>query len=82
MRYGTTFSALLHLAVFLIGWLGLPHLFRPLPPEEQPIVVEILTVAEITNAPARQAEPPPRPAPPRPEPPRPEPPRVTLLGWN
>ena len=70
-------SALLHIAVFLIAWFGVPQLFHTDTPET-PLVVEVLPLGEITNAPSRP-EPPqaqaPQPQPPKPEPPKPEPPK-------
>jgi outer membrane biosynthesis protein TonB len=75
-------SALLHLAVFLIAWFGVPQLFHDATPET-PLVVEVLPLGEVTNAPSRPEPPqaqapqptPPKPAPPQPEPPKPQPPK-------
>ncbi|MBI3452820.1 MAG: energy transducer TonB, partial [Rhodospirillales bacterium] len=69
MRKAATISAAMHVAVFLIAWFGLPNLFRTPPAEDSPLIVEILPIAERTNAP------PPKPEPPKPEPPKPEPPK-------
>ncbi len=87
LRIGAAFSGILHLAVILIAWLGLPELRRKFPEIEPPIIVEVVNIAEISNppplptvqtAPPKAApEPPktePKPEPPKPEPPKPEPP--------
>lgn len=83
MRQGLAFSVLLHVAAVVISYFGLPHLQKPPPVIEAPVMVEIVTVAEVTNAPSpppappkpepKKAEPPPPPPPP---PPLPEPPKV------
>lgn len=76
MRTGTTLSAMLHIAVVLIAWLGLPSLMKPPIDLEQPMVVEVTTVAKVTNPPppaAPKVEPKPEPPKPQPEPPKPEP---------
>ena len=88
MRQSLLISLLLHTAVVAIAYVGLPQLRRPPPLTESPIIVEIINVAEITNAPApapepepeqKKAEPPPPPPPPKtvassPPPPLPPPP--------
>ena len=83
MRRGITYSTILHLAVILIAFLGLPHLKRPPIEIEEPIPVDVVTIAPKTNIPkvepkpvekpepAKKAELP--PAPPLPEPPKPAP---------
>ena len=85
MRTGTTLSALLHVAVVLIAWLGLPSVLTPPIDLDQPMVVEVVTVAEETNppppAPPKEApktnEPKPEPRTELPKPqPKPDPPRV------
>ncbi|MFM8988478.1 MAG: hypothetical protein ACKOUS_02185, partial [Alphaproteobacteria bacterium] len=75
MRIAASVSAGLHVAFLLFAVLGLPQFLRTLPPVDEPLVVEALPLAAITNAPpseaapphtaARQAQPP-RPAPPPP----------------
>lgn len=85
MRWGIPLSVLLHVLVIAAGYIGLPHLLREPVVVEEPIMVEILQVAEKTNvptAPPQKAEPkeepkpePPKPEPPKPEPPKPEPPK-------
>jgi outer membrane biosynthesis protein TonB len=87
LSIGAIFSGVLHLAVILIAWLGLPELRRKFPEIEPPIIVEVVNIAEVSNppplptvqtAPPKAApEPPkpePKPEPPKPEPPKPEPP--------
>lgn len=67
-------SVLLHLLIFLIAWFGIPQLFHDATPET-PMVVEMLPLGEITNAPSKPTPPQAQPAPPKPEPPKPEPPK-------
>jgi len=51
MPGGIAFSAILHLAIFALILLGLPSLFRPPPPTDMPIAVELVTIApESGNA--------------------------------
>jgi hypothetical protein len=76
MTRGTSYSALLHVAAFLVAWFGLPALRRDLPMLDTPIPVEIVTVAEMTNAPPPMPKPKPEPEKPTPpsEPEKPPPP--------
>jgi len=73
MYRGAVISAVLHVAVLLLVYFGLPDFARPLPPIDTPVPVDIVNVADVTNAP-----PPPPPKeeakeePPKPEPPKPE----------
>jgi hypothetical protein len=67
--------------VFTIAWFGVPDLFRRDLPEDKPLIVEVLPLSSITNAPPPKPEPPkvveaPKPPEPKPEPPKPEPPKV------
>jgi outer membrane biosynthesis protein TonB len=82
MRIAASVSAALHVAFLLFALLGLPQFFRTLPPADEPLVVEALPLAAITNAPPSEAAPrqtdvrqaqPPRPAPPPPPPPQAQP---------
>jgi len=75
MYRGSALSALFHAAVILLIIFGLPRFARELPMMDQPIPVDIVNVADITNAPS----PPPKPEAekPAPEPPKPEPPKAT-----
>ena len=50
-RQSAIYSALLHVAVILIAFVGLPQFRRPLPALTPPIAIEVLTVADITNPP-------------------------------
>jgi len=50
-RQSAIFSALLHVAVILIAFFGLPQFRRPLPALAPPIAIEVLTVADVTNPP-------------------------------
>ena len=83
MRKAVIYSALLHVTVLLVAWFGVPNLFRAPPPEDRPLIVEVLPLSAITNAPPPKPEPqrvaeappePPKPEPPKPEPPKPPPP--------
>ncbi len=77
MYRGAIFSAFLHAAVLTLAYFGLPEMFRSDVVIEQPIPVEVVTIAEVTNAPPPEPEPeaePPKAEPPEPEPPRAEPP--------
>lgn len=81
MRRGVIYSAALHLAVFLIAYIGLPRLLREPVEIEQPIPVEIVTIADKTTPPKAEVKPEPKPTPPKqamplpPAPPLPEPPK-------
>src|SRR5580698_4662574 len=50
MPGGIAASALMHLGIFALIVLGLPTLFRPPIPEDQPIAVELVTIAPETRA--------------------------------
>ena len=87
MPGGIAASAVMHIGIFALIIIGLPNLFRPPIPEEQPIAVELVTIAPETrathpnpNAPVPKAKPDipveaaPAPVPqPKPEPPPPTP---------
>ncbi len=75
MYRGAIFSALLHAAVAVLVIVGLPHFKHDLPMMDVPVPVDIVTVAEITNAPPPAPEEKPEP---QPEPPKPEPPPTAL----
>lgn len=77
MYRGAAFSALLHVAVVAFAYFGLPQLFSSDFVVDQPIPVEIVTIAEETNVPPPPLEPePPPPEPPKAKPPPPpEPPK-------
>src|SRR5260370_21303606 len=80
-------SAIFHLALIVLVFVGLPQLFKPKPLEDMPIAVQLVTVAPETRAtqltktpPKPEAKPEPQvaeatPEPPKPEPPTPEPPQ-------
>jgi hypothetical protein len=69
MRRGAVWSAVLHLGVILAILIGLPHFMRDIP-EDTPIPVEIVTVADKTT---QKEHPPEPPQPPRPQVKPPEP---------
>jgi len=50
MPGGIAASALMHLGIFAAIIIGLPALFRPAIPEDQPIAVELVTIAPETRA--------------------------------
>jgi hypothetical protein len=50
MPGGIAASAAMHLGILLLIILGLPTLFRPPVPEDQPIAVELVTIAPETRA--------------------------------
>src|SRR5882724_7249919 len=80
-------SAIFHLALIVLVFVGLPQLFSPKPLEDTPIAVQLVTLAPETRAtkltktpPKPDAKPEPQiaqatPEPPKPEPPKPEPPK-------
>ena len=82
-------SAIFHLAVVVLVFVGLPQLFKPKPLEDTPIAVQLVNLAPETRAtqltkqqPKPDAKPEPQiaqatPEPPKPEPPKPEPPKPT-----
>lgn len=82
-KRGWLFSALLHVGVIVAAVLGLPQLFESdaLDPSDQPIMVSLVEIADVTSAPPPKPEPEPEAAiepepPPEPEPilePQPEP---------
>ena len=74
MRQSVLISVLLHASVVAIAYVGLPQMRRAPPLTEVPIIVEIVNVAEETNAPAPAPEPKPEPEQKKVEPPPPPPP--------
>src|SRR5437763_16896438 len=82
MPGGIVASAGLHIGFFVLILLGLPSLFRPPPPQDIPIAVDLVTIAPETRAtqpnpfrPKPEAKPHPALAAPAPKPePKPEPP--------
>lgn len=83
MGKGAAFSLLLHVSIVLLAFFGLPVLAKPDPVLEKPILVDIVTIAKVTNLPppTPKVEPKPEPKivepePPKPEPTKPEPPKV------
>jgi outer membrane biosynthesis protein TonB len=89
MPRGIALSAVLHLGVLTLIIIGLPNLFRPAVPDDQPIAVELVTIAPETRATRPNPNPPkpnakpdlPIPAVPAPKPePKPEPPQPTAAA--
>ncbi|NQV84167.1 MAG: cell envelope integrity protein TolA [Rhodospirillales bacterium] len=95
MRNAIAYSVLLHAAVLAVGYFGLPYIQSNALLTDNPILVEIVNVADLTNAPppaakpdkkpkpkAKKEEPPKKPPPPpkaSPPPPPPEPEEVVAL---
>lgn len=86
MPGGIALSATMHIALLILILVGLPNLFRPPMPQDQPIAVELVTIGPETRAthpnphhPIPHAKPlPPQPAPPAPIPqPKPLPPQAS-----
>jgi outer membrane biosynthesis protein TonB len=49
MSQGVKFSLILHALLILLMIFGLPHLFKPEPPKEMAISVELLPIKDISN---------------------------------
>ena len=92
MRNAVLYSSALHVMVIAAGYYGMPALRRPPPLVDTPIMVEIVEVADETNAPVEKkaakvkpkAKPPPPPPKVKPPPPpakveTPPPPEVAAL---
>ena len=75
MRAGVSISALLHLALALLVFFGLPDLFAP-EEFEVAIPVQIVNISDETTQTEMPQPTPPAPEPPKPEPPKPEPPQA------
>jgi len=72
MRHAFGYSVLFHAVVFMIGYVGLPY-FKRLPAlTDAPIMVEIVNVDELTNAPPPAPEPEKKPEPEAKKPPPPK----------
>ncbi len=56
MRQAALYSAILHLVVILVAVFGLPSLAQD-HLTDQPIVIEVVTIAEVTNLPSARSEP-------------------------
>ena len=69
MRGSLAASFGLHVAVIVLGVVGLPHIRKPPALPEVPLVVELVTIAEETNVPTRPKEPEPKKEEPKPQPP-------------
>lgn len=70
MRRSAAWSAVLHVMVILAVIIGLPHFMRDIP-EDVPIPIEIVTIAEKTTQKERPPEPP-QPQKPQEKPPEPQ----------
>lgn len=67
-------SVAFHVAVVTVAYVGVPVLRRDAPVVEAPIVIDVVTVAETTNAPPPKVVEEPKPAPEKKPPPPPPPP--------
>ena len=74
MRAGVSISLLLHLALALLVFFGLPDFFEP-EEFETAIPVQLVNISEQTTQTEMPQPTPPNPEPPKPEPPKPEPPK-------
>lgn len=72
MRRGAIASGVLHIAAIAVAVYGLPRVFEPRLIEEQPMLVELVTVGDVTTSQRPKAEPEPAKEEPKPEPPKPE----------
>ncbi|MEQ8193755.1 MAG: hypothetical protein RIB59_04635 [Rhodospirillales bacterium] len=73
-RKTVIYSMVFHVLIVVVSYLGLPALKKPLTMSETPVMVELVTVAERTNAPPpppRKPAPQKKPSPPREAPPTP-----------
>ena len=61
MRRSASYSAVLHVVIVLLAFFGMPSLFTPDEPIEQPIPVELYTVEDETVLPPPDLEPVPEP---------------------
>jgi outer membrane biosynthesis protein TonB len=61
MPKGLGYSVILHVALLLVIFFGLPNFFKDKVIEDQVVTVEILPVSEITNVKAAKAKPKPEP---------------------
>ena len=81
LKNGLAVSGVAHFVAFLFLYFGLPHLIPPLPEHHDPVPIEIVTVADMTNTrikdepdAQKQPAPPPKPEPAKPAPAPPQPP--------
>ena len=65
MTRGATFSFLFHALVVLLAFFGLPLMAKPEPMLEKPILVDIVTIAKVTNLPPPTPKVEPKPEPPK-----------------
>lgn len=71
LRTCISVSAVLHLAILLLLYFGLPVFYTPLPEHHVPVPLEIVDIADITNTRIREPEQPTPPPAPAPAPPKP-----------
>ena len=79
MRDAFVYSFLFHAVIMVIGYFGLPYIEREAALTDTPIMVEIINVSELTNAPPPQPEPEKKPQPKpekKPPPPAKKPPKT------
>ncbi len=71
-QYGYVLSVALHVAVIAVAWTGVPFLKKDIP-EDTPLIIDLVQMAEITTAAPRPAPEPEPEVEPEPEPQVPEP---------
>lgn len=49
LRNSFIISTCLHVGILVFMYIGLPHIFKPLPPLSRPIPIDIVEIGEITN---------------------------------
>ena len=73
LRNSVLYSTILHVAVVTVGFFGLPHIRKPPPTLETPILVELVQDVAVTNLPTRRTPPPKKKVEKKPEPKKQEP---------
>ena len=73
LRNSVLYSTILHVAVVTVGFFGLPHIRKPPPTLETPILVELVQDVAVTNLPTRRTPPPKKKVEKKPEPKKAEP---------
>lgn len=74
MNRGLLYSVCFHVIIFAVSFFGLPYIMHEPLMQEAPVMIEIINVAEVTNAPPPEPEPEPEPEPDKKTPPPPPPP--------
>ena len=56
MTRGVTLSVVFHVLLILLAFFGLPEIVRPRPIEDRLVVVDVVTIGQVTNAPPPVAD--------------------------